>query len=327
MADDIRVNKIVAEWEHAREPGAPVAFEPIGDAVPELKRRAEAPESPLVPTGYELHEQVGIGGMGVVFRGFHRSLGREVALKFLRRCYSTDSIAARKFIEEARITACLQHPGIPAVHEVGELDDGRPYLAMKLVRGRTLADLFKEQGYGAAKWLGIFESICQAVGAAHEDDYMHRDLKPANVMIGKFGEVQVMDWGLAKKVPQSVPTPGARTSGATRISEGDGTVDTGPERDTDQTKPHEAHAEIFADETEYGQAKGTPRYMPAEQARGEIDRIDRRVDVFALGAILCEILTGHPPLTSTGMIFKAQVVAGDYSEAGIRLDQCGEDGE
>src|SRR5262249_1285992 len=129
------------------------------------------------------------------------ALGRDVAVKVLHPRYTPDSAAARRFLHEARITGQLQHPGIPAVHQVGTCPDGRPFLAMKLVKGRTLEALLKDRPDPTAdrgRLLAVFEQVCQAVGYAHAHQVLHRDLKPANVMVGAFGEVQVMDWGLAK---------------------------------------------------------------------------------------------------------------------------------
>src|SRR5262249_28748852 len=125
---------------------------------------------------------------------------RPVALKFLQGRYEPRSPIAARFLAEARITARLQHPGIPPVHHVHELPDGRPFLVMKLIAGRTLDELLRDQGPDPSRWLGVFEAICQAVGYAHSNGVIHRDLKPSNVMVGAFGEVQVMDWGLAKVV-------------------------------------------------------------------------------------------------------------------------------
>src|SRR5262249_53888684 len=130
------------------------------------------------------------------------------ALKFLRADYPASSPAAARFVGEARITARLQHPGIPPVHHVGELPEGRPFLVMKLIAGQTLDVLLRELGPGSADWLGVFEAVCQAVGYAHTQGVIHRDLKPANVMVGGFGEVQVMDWGLAKVLSGHCPPEG-----------------------------------------------------------------------------------------------------------------------
>src|SRR5262249_2404283 len=141
------------------------------------------------------------------------SLQRDVAVKLLQDSFAADSSIARRFTDEARITAQLQHPGVPAVYRVGALPDGRPFLAMKLIKGRTLSALLAERPDIAddrGRAVAIFEQICQAVGYAHSLRVLHRDLKPSNVMVGKFGEVQVMDWGLAKVLPPAgatSPTP------------------------------------------------------------------------------------------------------------------------
>lgn len=351
MVNQSRVLSLVAQWEEAREGGTPVPVEdvcgdspeyvgPVREVISKLHGGAAlsagvhkpASNEPVAPPGYELHEKVGQGGMGVVYRAYHRALDRDIALKFLLPKYATGSPTARQFLDEAKITAKLQHPGIPTIHEVGELANGRPYLAMKLIRGKTLAALLKEQGHGGAKWLGVFEAICQAVGAAHAAGYIHRDLKPGNVMVGAFGEVQVMDWGLAKKLPDD-----QRRNSSDRTPNTAGPVtgsadDTSPAaedssaRNTDRTIPY-ASAEGEDDGTREGEVKGTVSYMPPEQASGDIDRIDRRADVFALGAILCEILTGKPPLSGSVMQVLGNCIAGNFGEAHLRLDECGEDRE
>jgi serine/threonine-protein kinase len=125
----------------------------------------------------------------------------DVAVKVLSERLAGNSVSAWRFLEESQITGQLQHPGIPPIHQIGRLPDGRPFLAMKLIQGETLSDLLykrSEPGEQRGRFLTAFESICQAVGYAHEHGVIHRDLKPANVMVGAFGEVQVMDWGLAK---------------------------------------------------------------------------------------------------------------------------------
>src|SRR5262249_35503705 len=153
---------------------------------------------------------------------------------------------------EARITGQLQHPGVPAVHDLGALPDGRPFLAMKLVKGRTLADLLKERPDPSAhlpRFVAVVEQVCQAVAYAHERGVLHRDLKPSNVMVGAFGEVQVMDWGLAKVLldraaPVSALPDGDLTAPATEIESDRG--------DNSATRA--------------GSVIGTPAYMPPEQA-------------------------------------------------------------
>src|SRR5262249_54787517 len=151
--------------------------------------------------GYEIQSEIGRGGMGVVYRARDLALGRLVAVKVLQDRFPASGQAARRFLGEARITGQLQHPGIPAVHQVGTLPDGRPYLAMKLISGHALDQVLRERPEPAAergRLLAVFAAACQAVGFAHSRGVIHRDLKPANVMMAAFGEVQVMDWGLAK---------------------------------------------------------------------------------------------------------------------------------
>src|SRR5262249_30300292 len=190
----------------------------------------------------------------------------------------------RRFREEARIHGQLQHPSIAPVHDVGRLDDGRPFFTMKLIQGGTLDDLLKEQSTPSHDWprfLTIFEQMCQAVAYAHSQGVLHRDLKPGNVMVGAFGEVQVMDWGLAKVLNRD---------------QGNG-VNAPAAKAEQSTVNHFLGETATLRPTQDGQAMGTLPYVPPEQARGELERVSQRSDVFGLGAILCEILTDQPPFT------------------------------
>jgi serine/threonine-protein kinase len=159
-----------------------------GDATP-----AGPASPPAAAAGrYVLLEEIARGGIGAVFRATDGPLGREVAVKVLQDRFAADSGVARRFADEARITAQLQHPGIPPVHEVGTLPDGRPFLAMKLIKGSTLADLLAarpDPGHDRGRFIAVFELVCQAVAYAHAHGVLHRDLKPGNVMVGAFGEV------------------------------------------------------------------------------------------------------------------------------------------
>src|SRR5262249_39695117 len=144
---------------------------------------------PAGPLGYALLDEVGRGGMGVVYRARDEALARDVAVKLLSDRYPAESLPAQRFLNEARITGQLQHPGIPAVHQVGTLADGRPFLAMKLIKGNTLEAILKQRPDPSAdrgRLLAIFEAVCQAVSYAHAHRVIHRDLKPANVMVGAF---------------------------------------------------------------------------------------------------------------------------------------------
>jgi serine/threonine-protein kinase len=263
--------------------------------------------------GCELLEEIGRGGIGVVYRGRDRSLRRELAVKLLREEHRQNPDLARRFMEEAQIGGQLQHPGIAPVYELGEFPDGRPYFTMKLIRGRTLANLLGRRKVPADElphFIAIFEQVCQTLAYAHAHGVIHRDLKPHNVMVGEFGEVQVMDWGLAK-VLASGESP-APEDAVTDKPAGEKPMVVETLRDS---------------ATQDGRVMGTYAYMPREQARGEAGRLDERCDVFGLGAILCEILTGLPPYTGGNTEVRRQAEAGDLGDAFSRLDRCGADPE
>jgi serine/threonine protein kinase len=152
----------------------------------------------LLAGRYRLGPELARGGMGVIHAARDEVLHRDVAVKLLQSRFSPDSTTAKRFVEEACIAGQLQHPGIAPVHDLGTLPDGRPYLAMKLIKGKTLSELLKDATLSADDKISIFGEICQTVAYAHSKGVLHRDLKPANVMVGAFGEVQVMDWGLVK---------------------------------------------------------------------------------------------------------------------------------
>jgi serine/threonine-protein kinase len=269
---------------------------------------ASAPAGAAALPGYEVLGELGRGGMGLVLRGRDLHLGRDLAVKLLPEEYRGQPHLVRRFVNEARIWGRLQHPGIVPVHTLGALPDGRPYFTMKLVEGRTLADLLDDRADPAQDWprlLGIFEQVCQTVAYAHSKGVIHRDLKPQNVMVGTFGEVQVMDWGLAK-----VLGPGADGSSAEEVQAGGPSV-----------------ADRWLG-TQLGHALGTLPYMPPEQARGEVERMDQRCDVFSLGAILCEILTGQPPIRGKDAAeLLARARACDHAAALAALDGSGADAE
>jgi len=228
-----------------------------------------------------------------------------VAVKVLHERFDPASGAAVRFVDEARIAGQLQHPGIPAVHDLGMLPDGRPFLAMKLIKGRTLADLLAESDAASerGKFVAIFDQVCQAIGYAHDRKVVHRDLKPANVMVGNFGEVQVMDWGLAKVLT--------------------GMDSEDIDRDRDRTMSTEIHSlrESDGSYTQAGSVFGTPSFMPPEQAVGAVGQIDERSDVFGLGAILAVILSGQPPfIGDTSETIRVLAARGKLDDCFTRLD-------
>jgi serine/threonine-protein kinase len=211
----------------------------------------------------------------------------------------------------------LQHPGVVPVYELGAFADRRPFFTMKLVKGQTLAELLlarSSPGADLPRFLSIFESIAQTVAYAHTRGVIHRDLKPSNVMVGSFGEVQVMDWGLAKVLPQG----GLAADDAGKP----------PEPVAELSVIQTARSGSEADVSQAGSVLGTPGYMAPEQARGEIQALDERVDVFGLGSILCEILTGKPAFTGRSAVETLRKAGGgEVAEAFVRLEGCGADRE
>jgi tetratricopeptide (TPR) repeat protein len=310
---------IEAVWREACEAAASTVVGPQARA-PDTSWSGDPRPGPVDAGGpgearadrYELLGEVGQGGTGLVFRARDRLLGRELALKVLREAYRDHSDARRRFLREAQVGSQLQHPAIVPVYGLGWFDDRRLYLTMKLVEGHTLAELLRERAdprQDLTRLLSVYGQVCQAMAYAHVRGVVHRDLKPSNVMVGAFGEVQVMDWGFAKQVRVG--------EGGVRIPEADGeeaipTAGSSPPAPCPSTGL-----------TQSGALMGTPAYMPPEQARGEAALIDARADVFALGAILCEILTGQPPYAGAAAEEVCrQAAAGDLHDAHARLDAC-----
>lgn len=256
---------------------------PVGLGPP---RPAPAPAVLRIAGRYEDLGPIGIGGMGEVRRVRDVQLNRTLAMKTLHARLLTRPSVLSRFLDEAQATAQLQHPNIVPVHDIGTLPDGRLWFTMKEVRGRTFSAVVREvhdasaqqweagtQGWTFRRLVNAYLSVCRAVAYAHERGVVHRDLKPNNVMVGEFGEVYVLDWGLAKIV------------GRPDVAAAEGKLDV-VETARGSSEEHR---------TEVGRVVGTPAYMPVEQARGEIDRIDARSDVYALGALLYEVLVGRAP--------------------------------
>ena len=247
-----------------------------------LARLAEVMEAPdLAGTKYELRGRVGRGGMGTVWRAFDRELGREVALKVMNGPDPRPGGEAR-LRTEAQVLARLEHPGLVPVHDLGTLPDGRLFYAMKLVRGRRLDEHVRDLRSAAAR-LRVFERICEAVAFAHAHGVIHRDLKPPNVMVGPFGEVLVLDWGVAKVLadPEAAAAPPIEPPARPAVDVDAATL------------------------TAAGTVLGTPGYMAPEQARGE-SAVGVAADVYALGALLSFLAGEDPPRALAAVIARAR---------------------
>jgi serine/threonine protein kinase len=301
-------------------PEDPITGSTYGDS----QSAATAESTPASPPGYELREEIGRGGMGAVYRALDVALGRDVAVKLLSDRFAADSPLVQRFLSEARITGQLQHPGIPAVHQVGTLPDGRPFLAMKLIKGKTLSALLKERADPSAergRLLAVFEAVCQAVGYAHAHRVIHRDIKPSNIMVGAFGEVQVMDWGLAKVLGDAKPAGDSLGDLEPTAVDALLAQETRAWTDVSPTPQSESH-------TQTGSLVGTPAFISPEQASGQIARVDQRSDVFGLGALLAVILTGKPPYVADSYeSLKLQAVRGQLDDCFTRLDASGAEPE
>ncbi|MDR3404000.1 MAG: protein kinase [Chthoniobacter sp.] len=236
---------------------------------------------------YIISRTVARGGMGVIKSAHESTLQREVAMKLMLD--DSKPAAHDRFCQEAQVTAQLEHPNIVPVHELGINEDGKPFYTMKLVRGISLKRVLELLAAGDAdtvrQWplsalMTVFQKICDALAFAHSKGVIHRDLKPANIMLGEYGEALVMDWGLAKLLGRELHRTGK--------------INPQQIADVDTHNPSDADATTMGP-TLSGTVMGTPQYMPPEQANGEVEMMDERTDIYALGAILYFILTLRPP--------------------------------
>jgi serine/threonine-protein kinase len=274
---------------------------------PEMSRDDEADRTPTYSVGpatgdgqrFRVLRPHARGGLGAVFVALDTELHREVALKQILDAHAYDLASRRRFLLEAEITGGLEHPGIVPVYGLGAYGDGRPYYAMRFIRGDSLKDAIEQYHADEAlkeelgrrslelrKLLRRFLDVCNAIEYAHSRGVLHRDIKPGNVVVGRHGETLVVDWGLAKATGQSDPASGERTL---LPSSACGSAETLP-----------------------GSALGTPAYMSPEQAEGDLNRLGPRSDVYSLGATLYCLLTGVPPFGGDPVDVIPRVQRGDF---------------
>jgi eukaryotic-like serine/threonine-protein kinase len=299
----------------------PFEEQPFDETPFEEEQTRELTRSPIRVAALDRYTDLGllgVGGMGEVRRVLDRDLNRTMAMKVIRPELSEHPDVLARFIEEAQCSAQLQHPGIVPVHELGRLPTGENYFTMAEVRGRTFSEVIQEvhrsadaAGWreGATGWtfrrlVDALRRACESVAYAHSRGVIHRDLKPDNIMLGAHGEVLVVDWGLAKVAANVSHATNARDAAPTASS-----LDAANHVVT-------ARSSDSAQATRMGAVAGTPTYMPPEQARGHIDRIDARSDVYALGAVLYVVLAGRPPYQGDATAVLDQVLAGPPTAPG-----------
>jgi len=275
--DDEELRECATELEHRRS-ATVVGYEQGNGAASQLK-------PPDIPR-FSIIRRHAVGGLGEVFVAFDHELNRQVALKEIKGQHAFDAGSRQRFVLEAEITGGLEHPGIVPVYGLGTYQDGRPYYAMRFIKGSSLAETAEAfhkahphpsesdfRGHEFRKLLKRFTDVCYSIAYAHSRGVLHRDLKPGNIMLGKYGETLVVDWGLAKTVDRQKDAPAVGLDEETlRPSSGTG-----------------------SSHTRLGQAVGTPAYMSPEAASGLVDQIGVPSDVYCLGATLYHVLTGKAP--------------------------------
>jgi len=276
----------------------PLAEDSTVDMRPPGRRRVQLARDPVLgllalEERFDDQGEIGSGGMGAVHRVLERTLNREVAMKVLHQQRAHEQRVRQRFITEAQVTAQLDHPNIVPVHELGVDDDGKLFFTMRLIEGRTLSAMLAEQPADSDEAveaaLEVFFRVCDALAFAHDRGVVHRDVKPSNIMVGDFGQVYLTDWGLARVL---APEPGAAAGGRRKT-----TTLSIPAVD------------------DRGLVVGTYQYMAPEQARGALDEIDARTDVFSLGAVLFRIVAGRPPIAGD-----SAAAALDNAAAGRRVE-------
>ncbi len=283
-SDSIAEDTIFMETETAETTVSTVGKDPAGTGLPVLTLNGNTLESLEKKSGkrYRFIRTIGFGGMKSVLLVYDRELRRHVAMATMPDWRDRPAAVVNRFIMEARLTARLEHPNIVPIHDLGRDMNGTPYFTMKYLKGQTLATILRKlkegdssmvAAYPLMRLLRTYLRICNAIAFAHSQGIIHLDLKPENVHVGEFGEVQVIDWGLARAINR--PEDEGRITGANTVNN---------ESDTSHGL------------TRDGIAKGTPGFMAPEQAAGKNKEKDQRTDIYTLGCILYAILTFEKPL-------------------------------
>ncbi len=277
--------------QHGESAGGPIAGAidlpaTVADSEPPDQGETTVPldELPSNGTAYQILRPLARGGLGEVFVAQDTKLNREVALKIIQSSVAANAQEMARFLQEAEITGGLEHPGIVPIYALGRNSDGRPYYTMRLVKGMTLEEQIRGSRRSGSprptslefhQQLNHFVRVCEIVAYAHSRGVLHRDLKPANIMLGKYGETLVVDWGLAKSIDQPEQEH-VGTAGEAKLKPASGSS---------------------LNATIRGKAMGTPKFMSPEQALGQVDKISFRTDIYGLGATLYCILTRKAPLS------------------------------
>lgn len=252
---------------------------------------ADREQDAMLPSRYQLLSKLGSGGVGEVWKAYDSLMEREVAVKTIRKEHRLNQVVNQRLEREALITGAIQHPGIPSIHGFGRLADGSVHVVMKQVQGTTLAEILAQgqsESEDLPRLINIFAQIAKTLAFTHAQGVIHRDLKPQNIMVGRFGEVQVLDWGMSKRTEQESETE-TTTAGGDTLSPAD-------------------ESEGASVLTRAGEVFGTPAYMAPEQASGSQQQVGPQSDVFSLGAMLYEILCGrrlHPSADGQDLIQRA----------------------
>ncbi len=281
-------------------------------------------------TRYDLRREIARGGMGAIMEVWDKELRRTLAMKVVLgskthadSSQSSEEVAERRlsrFLEEAQITGQLDHPGIVPVHDIGLDDDARVFFTMQLVDGSDLRKVFglarlRKEGWNERRVVSLLVRVCEAMAYAHSKAVVHRDLKPANIMVGAFGEVYVMDWGLAKVLGTDEPPSRARSGDREESSSDESGTDSDSGSDfarrsarvaTDRSDSDSPADDVLR--TLDGDIVGTPAYMAPEQARGKLEEVGPHSDIYSVGAMLYHLITGHAPYEPLGEKVAAHVI-------------------